>query len=304
MTRAQLPPLPPGIRMLHNDEVSSLHQRIPLATAYTPQRCVTCSGRRTFLWRDPAGGPDPVEYDCPCAEQYLAFKYLLNSGIPLTYQRLGWADYTYLTESAMAEAASYLQNREAFVNAGFGMVLHGSRGTGKTLLANLLLKEFSADGITCYSTTFADMVDDFATGWGDKSHEAWFKRTVRNARVLYIDDVGREYSKDRFADATKSDEQVRTAALADNRPGSIKETLLEATIRYRTANCLPTFVSTNFTPEQVSNGYGGHTMSLLSEKAVFVNVTGADRRGEMRQRESDLIVKGMTRPIVIERALG
>lgn len=301
MTRAQLPPLPKGIRMLTNDEVTSLHRRIPISTAYTPQRCVTCSGRRTFLWRDPDGGPDPVEYDCPCPDQYLAFKYLLNAGIPLTYQRLGWGDYTYMSEAALAETARFLQSRDAFLNAGFGMVLYGTRGNGKTLLANLLLKEFCADGISCYSTTFADMVDDFATGWGDKAHEAWFKRTVRNARVLYIDDVGREYSKDRFADAAKSEEQVRAAALADNRPGSVKETLLEATIRYRTANSLPTFVSTNFTPEQVANGYGGHTMSLLGEKSVFVGVTGADRRNEMRVRDSDLIVKGMTRPIVIER---
>jgi ATPase family associated with various cellular activities (AAA) len=304
MTRAQLPPLPRGIQMLTTDASQSLNRRMPIARAYTPSKCVTCSGKKFFLWRDPEGGPEPVLYDCPCDDQYLLFRWLLNSGIPLTYQRLGWSDYTYLSEAAMTEAAQYLEHRDAFINAGFGMVLWGSRGTGKTLLANLLLKEFTGDGVGCYSTTFADMVDAFAGGWHDPAQEAWFNRTLRNARVLYIDDVGREYSKDRFADAAKSDDQIRSAALADNRPGSMKETLLEAVVRHRTANSLPTFVSTNFTPDQISQGYGGHTMSLLSEKAVFVEVSGADRRNEMRRRETDFIAKSMVRPIVIERALG
>lgn len=303
MTRAQLPPLPKGIRMLTNVEATGLDSRTPIAKAYRPQgTCVTCLGKRWFRWRSADG--QPVEYDCPCNDQYMAFRYLLHSGIPLTYQRLGWGDYTHLSDTAMAETARFLEHRDAFLNAGFGMVLWGSRGNGKTLLANLLLKEFIGDGIPCYSTTFADMVEAFAGGWHDPEKEAWFNRMLRNARVLYIDDVGREYSKDRFGDATKSEEQIRAAALADNRPGSMKETLLESVVRHRTANSLPTFVSTNFTPDQVANGYGGHTMSLLGEKSHFVNVTGPDRREEMRRRESDNIVEGLTRPIVIERALG
>lgn len=303
--RVQLPPLPRGIRLLTNEDSQSLNSRSPLASAYNPTtRCVTCLSRKWFLWKDPAGGPDPVEYDCPCEDQYVAFRALLNSGIPLLYQRLGWADYTYLSDTAMAEAARYLDNREGFINAGFGMVLYGSKGNGKTLLANLLLKEFIGDGIPCYATTFADMVDAFADGWDDARHKAWFNRTVRNARVLYIDDVGREYVTNRFADATKTEDQIRAAALADNRPGSVKETLLEAVVRHRVANSLPTFISTNFTPEQITNGYGGHTMSLLGEKAVFIEVTGADRRQEMRRREEDYVIAKMTRPIVIEKIGG
>ena len=300
MTRAQLPPLPPGIRMLTNVEAQSLNERIPLAKAHTPARCVTCFGRKTFLWRDPAGGPDPVEFDCPCNDQYMAFRALLNSGIPLSYQRLGWGDYSQISDHTLAEIGRYLQHRDGFINAGFGMVLWGSRGNGKTLAANLLIKQFIGAGINCYATTFADMVDAFAGGWRDPVKEAWFHRTVRNARVLYVDDVGREYVKDRFGDATKSDDEIRRAAQADNRPGSVKETLLEAVIRHRTANSLPTFVTTNFTPDQIANGYGGHTMSLLSEKAITVEVTGADFRPNFNRREADLVAAGMTRPIVIE----
>ena len=296
--RLTLPPNPPGIRMLTNIEALGLNRRSPIATAFPPSNCVTCKGRKWFLWRDKAG--QPAEYDCDCDNQYLLFRSLLNSGVPLNYQRLGWADYTALSDDVVGQVGDFLTHRDAFITAGFGLVLHGSRGNGKTLLANLLVKSMIGDGISCYSTTFADMVEAFAGGWRDPEREQWFNNTVRNARVLYIDDVGREYVKDRFGDAAKSDEQRQQQAMADNRPGSMKETLLESVIRHRVGNSLPTFVSTNFTPEQITTGYGGHTMSLLGEKSIFIKVTGADSRPDMRLREQDLVIAGMTRPVVID----
>ncbi len=298
-TRAQLPPLPKGIRLLTNVESQNLNRRSQIASAYTPDRCVTCKGRKWFLWRDTRTG-QPTEYDCPCPDQYMLFRMLLHSGIPLAYQRLGWSDYSHLDPKVVDDVGRYIENRDRFIDAGFGMVLHGSRGNGKTLLANLLLKEMVADGIPCYATTFDDLVEAFAGGWRDPEQERWFNQTVRSARVLYVDDVGREYAKDRFGSAKLSEEERRTKAMADNRPGSMKETLLESVVRHRVGNCLPTFVSTNFTPEQITTGYGGHTMSLLSEKSILVEVTGADRRNKIRLREEQFVIDGLSRPIVID----
>lgn len=295
MTRAQLPPLPPGIRMLKNGEADMLARRQP--SPFTVKNCVTCHGTKVFAWRDETNAA--VEFDCPCADQYLLHRYLSHSGVLLNYQRLGWSDFAHLDDSVGALIFDYIDHQQHYVSAGFGLVLHGPRGNGKTLLGNLLTKRLIGDGVTCFATSFDDMVENFADGWRDTEQKHWFTRTVRNAQVLFIDDVGREYKADRFADASKTVEERRSNATADNRPGSMKETLLESVIRHRVGSCLPTIITTNLTEEQILHGYGGHTVSLLAEKSIFVNVPGIDRRPEMNRREVDLIKQGMTRPVVI-----
>lgn len=300
-TPLTLPPLPRGVRLLTNAESQALDARSKM-TGFSVANCITCRGRKTFLWKAPDG--TPATYACPCADQYLTFRYLLNAGVPLSYQRLGWADYEHLSGAVVERLGSFFTNRQRYLDAGFGMVLHGSRGNGKTLLANLILKELLADGISCYSTTFADMISNFMDSWRDKEQRRWFSQTVRNAAVLYIDDVGREYQTGSDRYLSQQDRKEQRAAHHDTRPGAVRETMLEEVIRYRVGNCLPTFVSTNFSPEDVESGYGGHTMSLLSEKAIFVEVTGADRRPEIREREEQYLLAGMTRPIVIDHLIG
>lgn len=289
-----LPPLPKTIGTLTNVQSRSLNARIPMA-AVTPANCITCHGRKTFRWLDAIG--QPADYACPCEDQYVLFRWLLNSGIPLAYQRLGWTDLTYLSEGAIREAMDYLDHQQAYLSAGFGMVIHGTKGNGKSLLSMLILKRLIEAGVSVYATTFADMLNHFMGTWRDKDQERWFNQIVRNAGVLYIDDIGREYQPDRFADAALSAEQKQKRS--DNRPGAVRESMLEAVIRHRVANCQPTFITTNFSVEEIQTGYGGHTMSLLGEKAVFVEATGIDRRQEMNRREIDYAKQGLTRPVVL-----
>jgi DNA replication protein DnaC len=111
---------------------------------------------------------------------------------------------------------------------------------------------------------------------------------VRNAGILFIDDIGREHKP-----TTMNQGKV------DTRPGAVRETMLEAVIRQRVANCQPTIITTNLTPDDVANGYGGHTMSLLTEKTTFVEVTGSDRRREIEVREKRFVLAGMKRPVVV-----
>lgn len=294
-TRLTLPRPPRTIRTLYNDEARVLDRRAKLS--FTPTKCVTCLGQRWFLWRDDQG--NPAEYDCNCKDQYRLYRYLSHSGVPLNYQRLGWDDVEHVSPEVIEQVRDYGENRLSYVNAGFGLVVHGSKGNGKSLLAYLLVKRLIADGLACFATQFADMVDSYALTWRDTEQEEWFVSTVRNAEVLFINDVGREYRADRFGEATKTDEEKRGRASADNRPGSFKETLLESVIRHRTASALPTLIDTNYTREQLLAGYGGHTMSLLAEKSIFINVTGPDRRSEMSRREAEYIRQGLKRPVVI-----
>lgn len=295
--RLTLEPLPSTVRTLRDAEAAALDLRQPLP--YTPDNCVTCRGRKWFLWRDTVTG-DPAEYECSCVDQYILHRWLSHSGVTLNFQRMGWRDFDTLDDGVAKHAVDYLDRNEDWLHAGFGMMIYGPRGNGKTLLANLIVKGLIKRGVPCFATTFEAMVEAYAGGWRDPGQEQWFNRTVRNARVLFIDDVGREFRADRFADATLTEPEKHRKAMADNRPGSMKETLLESVVRYRVGSNLPTIITTNFTPEQIAQGYGGHTTSLLTEKVVEVEVRGTDQRRSIGKREAAYADAGMSRPVVLE----
>ena len=281
MANLSLPPIPGHIRPLRDAQRKAMAGRY---TAYSPSNCVTCRGQRTFLWKDPVTG-DPATYDCPCADQFLLYEWLCHCGIPANYQRLGWADVIDVTPKVLGGLGEYFDHRNAFIRAGFGVILHGeARGTGKTMLAMLLLKQLIADGIEVYATTFSAMVEAFSQGWQDREQSRWFDTTVRNAPVLYLDDLGREY---------KGKEQRMKGI------DSVGERMLEEVVRQRVSRDQPTMLTTNLSRDDIFAGYGGHTTSLLSECSKFIEVTGMDRRDEVNERRTREIMQGLTRPVTL-----
>jgi DNA replication protein DnaC len=272
---AELPALPPGISTLTNEEVGWLRSRYPDLSP-SPEQCPTCRGGGTFRWYA-AGRRDPVAYRCPCPDQWLAEQVLLYAGIGRAYHRLDWEDYFDLPPAVGAELADYVARIDDYVQAGMGLLLHGRPGTGKTLATQLVLKRLVGLGVDCYSTSFTELIDSYADGWRSDAGRSRFDRRVRNARVLVVDEVGREYKGSK--------------GLAD--------TSLETVLRHRAQHCLPTLLASNLGPSDVAASYGGHSMSLLTERCIFVEFTGTDRRPDHRQRMIAELRAGLTRPVVI-----
>lgn len=271
MERCTLPPNPPGIRGLLSSESRIVDDRFGVHP-----KCLTCLGRGTFRWRR---NGETAEFLCPCDEQFLLHRYLSHCGVPLNFQRRGFDDLDLLSpEVDLSPLLGYYEDHERYLNAGFSLVLSGGKGNGKTLLGHLLLKRLAGAGVNCYATTFADMVSRFMGSWRDPERERAFDVTVRNAGVLYIDDLGRERNKG---------------------PNSVGENMLETVVRSRVANNQPTIITTNLSEQEIHAGYGGHTMSLLTEKSVVVTLSGSDLRDQIRQRALDEVDAGLTRPVVL-----
>lgn len=277
--RPTLPPLSDSIGTLTTEQSNRLRQTYPGLPSV--KNCITCRGNRQFRWYAPLGQRDPEcveQYDCPCEDQYVLHRRFLHAGIHENFQRLGWADFEHIPAEAVDMAMEYLDNAEAFVAAGFGLVIHGDKGNGKTLLSNLILKELVAAGFDCYANTFAAMIDAFADGWRDKEDRKWFSSRIRNADVLLIDDLFRERNKG---------------------VGTVGENALEETLRHRVARSKPTIITMNPDPAEIEKGYGSHTVSLLAERARVYAFHGPDRRAEMNERFRAEVLAGLTRPIVV-----
>lgn len=270
MTTAPLS-LPPGVRTLTDPEADRLKAMHPGLKG--PDNCITCGGTKTFEW------PKGTVNDCRCIVQYVLHRYFLHCGVGLRYQRLGWNDTDNINPAVQMKVLDYAENAEANVRAGLGLILRGEgKGTGKTLMACLLLKKLLADhGIDGYFTQFNELLDDHTAGWRDEDQRAWFIKRVRNAGVLVIDDVGRE----------------------NRNRGAVVEALFDSVIRARHDACKPTIITTNLSAEDLRTGYSSNVTSLLSGVCDDIEVVGTDYRERAR---ADLIAEvreGLSRPIVV-----
>jgi hypothetical protein len=238
--------------------------------------CLTCDMKKSFLTRFKG---QVVTMDCDCLAQWQLNRWLLNAGIRLAYQRLSWDDATSVPYDVQHQVLAYDTHIKRRVRSGHGLVLWShTGGTGKTMMVTLLLKKLLAEGMDGYFVQFNEMLSKFSAGWRSEEERGWFIRRVQNAGVLVVDDVGKE-QKGKLEMPTSTFDMV---------------------IRARVANAQPTIITTNYTPEEIRQGYGEYVLSLLSEVNEYIEVTGAD----FRQTQKTLVYKDSNRdiikPIVIE----
>jgi DNA replication protein DnaC len=278
MTNRKLAPNPFGCRTLTDPEVARIRERYERLWSNPRKTCLTCTkektGSTTFRARDKG---EIVTFDCDCIEQWQLHRWLLHSGIDTRYQRYSWQDITEIGASIQMAVMDYMQN-DALIQQGIGLTLWSTeKGTGKTLLGSLMAKGLLARGHDAHFTQFNEMIQDFTSGWRNEDERRWFVQRVRNVEFLVIDDMGRE-SKGRE---------------------NITEAMFDIVIRARVSACNPTIITTNYTPDQLLQGYGGNVMSLLSEVNTSIEVPGRDYRPTSKAQIIKDASDGIVSPFVV-----
>ncbi len=279
MTNLHEPDLPSGIKILDNETSARLKQRYPNLPASPERGCVTCGGKKTYRWYAPNSRSEVVTYDCNCVDQWVLHRYLLASGVGVNYGRLGWLDLHDPDQAALRFVSDYVSNAQAYFAAGVGVILSGTYGTGKTLISTLLLRALLAQGHDGYFTTFSEMIDTYTGGWNDREEKVWFHKRVKNAGVLVLDDVGREWQ--------------------GRKSSGLPEATFDEVLRHRVAASTPTIITTNLDEEGMTLGYGKAVKSLLGERSRTLRIEGEDFRPQSRLRLDQEISQGLTRPLVL-----
>lgn len=256
-------------RYLDDAESARLYRNHPQLGRSYETYCPTCQKKGVYRWQ----GQDHV---CDCEYQLQLHKHYLAAGIGMTYQRLDWEDYTGPPE-AVDKLLKYMDLRDSFLHRGMGLYFMGSYGTGKTMLANLALKELVKDGYRCWATTFSQTVEMFTAGWSDKAEQAYFQQKFINSQVLLLDDLGKELTGTRL---------------------KLAETTFDAILRQRVQAGRATIITTNMTPADLEEGYGSAALSLVREKSIELTFAGDDFRGSANSREVAEVLAGEIRPIV------
>lgn len=249
------------------DHARLLNENPQLRASYHDY-CPTCRKTGTYLWRNEV-------HECDCEEQLRLHMLYLHAGIGTTYQRLEWEDYKGDRDTVLA-IARYVDAHKAYIQRGMGLFFTGPYGSGKTMLANLALKEFVRLGYKCYATTFATTINMFTAGWKSAAEQRYFEDRFIGSEVLLLDDVGRE---------------LRGTS-------KLSETTFDNILRQRVQYGRPTFITTNLDSEELEEGYGSAVLSLLREKSIVFEFAGEDYRGKANLREREEIERGEVRPIV------
>lgn len=251
--------------LLGDKELERLLVKFPELRASPEDYCPTCKTKGTYRWQG-------KEHRCDCAAQLGLYKKYLSSGIGKPYQCLSWDDVDSELDPQLQPIYKFLSDPERYLSRGIGVYLWGPPGTGKTMIATLILKDLIRKGYTGFSATMAAMVEYFTAGWGGNTDEKeWFTDKFLSSQILVLDELRR-----------------------DNR---LAESTFDHILRTRVHEGRPTIITTNLTPGELENGYGSSVLSLIVQQSIEVNLNRQNYRGAAHDRVMQEIDRDEMRPI-------
>jgi DNA replication protein DnaC len=237
--------------------------------------CLTCEKKNEF--RTMREGRE-VLMRCECVEQWMLHLWMLNAGLGLAYQRLGWHHIDGIAQATRDKIIEYLDHSMELTDIGHALTLWGPPGTGKTLLLTLVQRMLMGFGFDTYFCLFNQLINLHTAGWRSDDSRRWFERRVMNAGHLFIDDMGKENA---------------------GRGGEMIGSLVDELLRHRIQHGRTTFVSTNVKPEDLEDRYYTGTLGLFTEVNAIIEVQGENYRDVRRQQLADQAKKGLRFPVVI-----
>lgn len=201
---------------------------------------------------------------------FLSKETMLNViGIPLRFLNKTLDDFETPTENFKIikdMVTEYCKDIDNNFKLGKGFYFYGCNGTGKTMLASLILKEAYKHRYSCKMITFYEYIQKVLQVWnakGDRKDELLeiLRTNVESAEFLVIEELGKELESKIDIDA-----------------------ILENILRYRENRCYPTIITTNLDITGISEIYNNSIYSLIRGNNLLVEFNYPDQRVKYRIR--------------------
>lgn len=204
------------------------------------------------------------DYDSSRKYRYVGNNYKVNAemmrimNIPVSFWRASKDELFHGESDEVTQIFSvYWENLQEALDSGYGLVINGEYGTGKTSAAVICLKHVKSIGGSGFYVTVSDYI------------KAVFERHMYNSSVsvegrsrdvdlLVIDDIGKEavnLGTERDASA------MVVASLVRDRRESLKSTI----------------ITTNLSQEQLFKFYGNYFLESIKDKMRGVTLTNIKR---------------------------
>jgi len=233
-------------------------------------KCPTCGDRGFYRF-------EGEKFDCDCEVQRLLYKHYLAANIPSLYHDI-CVDKHFVgadRKTVIEAVTNYLEHFEDYQHFGLGLTFSGWLGSGKTFAMTSILKSLLQQGYEVYFITFSELINVWGSSWSDEKSKRLLNDRLLSAEVLGLDEL-------------RTDARNNGGFLAGG---------LDDVIRHRTANRLPTLITTNMLPQQEEDEFE-KVFSLLSESNERVIFTGKDLRPDtIAETTHTLAKRGERRPI-------
>jgi DNA replication protein DnaC len=270
------------LRILQDSETARLAKENPGVRWNPDDWCPTCLKNDVDDYKNSFYKHDGKVVQCDCYEQMMLFKHYSLAGIGKSYHRLDWRDYARSTK-LKAKVNQYVERHQEYVDRGLGLLFTGPVGTGKTMLANLVLKDLVKLGYKCHAAAAQETTNNMTATWRSIEEKRRFEDIYERSEVLLLDDVGRDLINDRTGEVSEEKK--------------FKENILDSILRKRVQYGRPTFITTNLSTGELLEGYGQAVHSLLTEKTIVVPLVGEDFRPNIVSHEIDEAERGERSPI-------
>lgn len=259
--------------------------------------CRTCQSKGYFTTRLTH---EIATVECNCLEQWMLRRRFLHAGIGDAYQRYGWQHASGVNVEVLQTIRVYVENLQEFADTGMGLILWSPRtGTGKTLLASLVLKEAMAQGYSGHFTSFTEMMSLHTSSWTNKGDRDWFTKRITNIGFLVIDELGKENMNGNALDVVDSlIDQVTRTRIGHGRPTIIGSNLKPTRSQESPLERDQKQINLAKTSKDFSR-YQQGLIDLLGEASIVVEVKGENYRPIRHEQRLQDAMQGIRYPIVV-----
>ena len=198
-------------------------------------------------------------------------KNLIRMGVPKRFISSTIMDFNTYGDERLGEVKvfikNYIKELDKNIQEGKGIMLFGSNGVGKSMLASIILKESYIKRYVGKRCTYTEYLSEYARLWTAKSDEEKivmedaFIYYFKGADILVLEELGKEL-----------DTKISIPALED-------------LLRYREEHGLCTIICTNLSPSNIQEVYGASIFSLLKGNLTPIKIVGTDHREEVYNSE-------------------
>ena len=170
------------------------------------------------------------------------------------------------TENFNAIILPYCKRWKKARNRGYGLLLSGDNGTGKTMFMSFVLTQMIKRGATVYYTNLAQLDVDLKRGFKDGAFERRLLDMLESDFVA-IDEIGKEQAKE--------DSYLRSR--------------FELLMKTRYDNGDPMLCATNLDMEKITEMYGSTIESMFEGRYELVMLRSGDfRRSATKRMRKDM----------------
>ena len=195
------------------------------------------------------------------AEKYADKAALGRAGMPPAFQH---TDMDYVLRRGVPEhleyscqrVSSFIENIDACLEKGTGLVIAGPVGTLKTTMASAILLAGFRKGIEGYFALVTELLERLV--YLERNNQQEYHHIMEmlcHVPLLVLDDMGAEGKRAKFISAK-----------------------LEQIILRRHASLLPVIITTNSTDRELTDLYSDRVLDRLAERCYVIHMTGASNR--------------------------